>query len=149
MAEVLFYHLTESTLEKALPTLLEKSIGRGWRAVVQTGSEERRDALDQHLWLYRDDSFLPHGPDHEPHAAEQPIILTAGPANPNGAQIRFLVDGTPPPSLDGYERAVFLFVGSDEGQLEGARSHWKALKGDGHDVTYWQQTPDGRWERKA
>ena len=149
MAEVLFYHLTESTLEKALPTLLEKSIGRGWRAVVQAGSEERRDALDQHLWLYRDDSFLPHGADHEPHAEEQPIILTAGPANPNGAQIRFLVDGAPPPPLDGYERAVFLFDGNDDGQLEGARTHWKALKGHGHDVTYLQQAPDGRWERKA
>jgi DNA polymerase-3 subunit chi len=149
MAEVLFYHLTESTLEKALPTLLEKSIGRGWRAVVQTGSEERRDALDQYLWLYRDDSFLPHGADHEPHAAEQPVILTAGPVNPNGAQIRFLVDGASPPPLDGYERAVFLFDGNDEGQIEAARGHWKALKGDGHGVTYWQQTPEGRWEQKA
>jgi DNA polymerase-3 subunit chi len=149
MAEVLFYHLTESTLEKALPTLLEKSVGRGWRAVVQTGSEERRDALDQHLWLYRDDSFLPHGADHEPHAAEQPVILTAGPANPNGAQIRFLVDGASPPPLDGYERAVFLFDGNDEGQIAAARGHWKALKGDGHGVTYWQQTPEGRWEQKA
>jgi DNA polymerase-3 subunit chi len=149
MAEVLFYHLTESTLEKALPTLLEKSVGRGWRAVVQTGSEERRDALDQHLWLYRDDSFLPHGVDHEPHAAEQPVILTAGPANPNGAQIRFLVDGASPPPLDGYERAVFLFDGNDEGQIEAARAHWKVLKGSGHGVTYWQQTPEGRWEQKA
>jgi DNA polymerase-3 subunit chi len=149
MAEVLFYHLTESTLEKALPTLLEKSVGRGWRAVVQTGSDERRDALDQYLWLYRDDSFLPHGADHEPHAAEQPVILTAGPANPNGAQIRFLVDGASPPPLDGYERAVFLFDGNDEGQIAAARGHWKALKGDGHGVTYWQQTPEGRWEQKA
>jgi DNA polymerase-3 subunit chi len=149
VAEVLFYHLTESNLEAALPTLLEKSIGRGWWAVVQTGSEERRDALDQHLWLYRDDSFLPHGADHEPHAAEQPVILTAGPDNPNGAQIRFLVDGASPPPLSGYERAVFLFDGNDEGQLEEARARWKALKGDGHDVTYWQQTVEGRWERKA
>jgi DNA polymerase-3 subunit chi len=149
MAEVLFYHLTESTLEMALPTLLEKSVGRGWRAVVQAGSEERRDALDQHLWLYRDDSFLPHGADHEPHAAEQPVVLTAGPANPNAAQIRFLVDGAPPPPLNGYERAVFLFDGNDEDQIQMARGHWKTLKGDGHDVTYWQQTPEGRWERKA
>jgi DNA polymerase-3 subunit chi len=149
VAEALFYHLTESNLEAALPTLLEKSIGREWRAVVQTGSEERRDALDQHLWLYRDDSFLPHGLDHEPHAAEQPVILTAGPDNPNGAQIRFLVDGASPPPLGGYERAVFLFDGNDEGQIEEARVHWKALKGDGHDVTYWQQTVEGRWERKA
>jgi DNA polymerase-3 subunit chi len=149
MAEILFYHLTESTLEKALPALLEKSVGRGWRAVVQTGSEERRDALDQHLWLYHDRSFLPHGTDHEPHAAEQPVLLTAAQSNANGARVRFLVDGASPPSLDAYERAVFLFDGNDEAQLAAARGHWKTLKGDGHDVTYWQQTPEGRWERKA
>ena len=67
MAEVLFYHLTESTLEEALPGLLEKSLERGWKAVVQTGTEERRDALDAHLWTFRDDSFLPHA--HRPRAA--------------------------------------------------------------------------------
>ena len=55
MAEALFYHLTESTLEQALPALLEKSVQRGWSVVVQTGTEERRDALDVHLWTFRDD----------------------------------------------------------------------------------------------
>ena len=58
MAEVLFYHLTESTLEQALPGLLERSVSRGWNCVVQAGSDERRDALDQHLWTFRDDAFL-------------------------------------------------------------------------------------------
>lgn len=149
MTEVLFYHLTESTLEKALPALLEKSVERGWRAVVQTGSEERRDALDQHLWLYNDRSFLAHGTDREPYPQEQPVLLTAGIGNPGGARIRFVVDGALPPALDEYDRAVFLFDGNDEEQLQSARGQWKALKGGGHDVTYWQQTPEGRWERKA
>lgn len=149
MAEVLFYHLTESTLEHALPGLLERSLSRGWRAVVQTGTEERRDALDQHLWTFRDDSFLAHGTDREPHAAEEPVLLTTTDANPNGARIRFLVDGAAPPDLSGYERAVFLFDGHDAGQVEAAREHWKAMKAGGHAVTYWQQTPDRRWERKA
>ena len=47
MTEVLFYHLTESTLEDALPSLLERSLERGWRAAVQTASEERRDMARQ------------------------------------------------------------------------------------------------------
>jgi DNA polymerase-3 subunit chi len=149
MAEVLFYHMTESTLEDALPGLLERSVGRGWRAVVQTGSEERRDALDQHLWTFRDDSFLAHGTDREPLAAEQPVLLTTGDGNPNKADIRFLVDGAVPPELAGYERAVFLFDGHDDGQVEAAREHWKTMKAAGHTVTYWQQTTDRRWERKA
>ncbi len=149
MAEVLFYHLTESTLQDALPGLLERSLGRGWRAVVQTGTEERRDALDAHLWSFRDDSFLAHGTDREPHAADQPVLLTTTDANPNSAQIRFLVDGALPPDIAGYERAVFLFDGHDAVQVEAAREHWKTMKAGGHAVTYWQQTPDKRWERKA
>lgn len=149
MTEILFYHLTESTLEDALPGLLERSLQRGWRAVVQTGSEDRRDALDQHLWTFRDDSFLAHGTDREAFPAEQPVLLTTGADNANGAQIRFLVDGAEPPDLSAYERAVFLFDGHDATQLEAAREHWKAMKAAGHEVTYWQQTPDRRWERKA
>jgi DNA polymerase-3 subunit chi len=149
MAEVLFYHLTESTLEDALPPLVEKSVQRGWKVVVQTGSAERRDALDAHLWVYRDDSFLAHGSDREPYAAEQPVLLTTEPANPNAAEIRFLVDGAAPPDLSSYARAVFLFDGHDADQLAVARQHWVAVKAEGHAVTYWQQTADRRWERKA
>ena len=149
MAEVLFYHLTESTLEEALPGLLERSLGRGWRAVVQTGSEERRDALDTHLWSFRDDSFLAHGTDHDLHAADQPVLLTVGTGNANGAQIRFMVDGAAPPDVTEYERAVFMFDGHDMVQVEAAREHWKTVKAAGHAVTYWQQTPDKRWERRA
>ena len=149
MADILFYHLTESTLEEALPGLLERSVERGWRAVVQTGTEERRDALDQHLWVFRDDSFLAHATDREAYPAEQPILLTTAGSNQNAAQIRFLVDGATPPELSDYERAVFLFDGHDAAQLEAARMHWKTLKEAGHAVTYWQQTPDRRWERKA
>lgn len=149
MAEVLFYHLTESTLEQSLPGLLERSVDRGWRVVVQTGTEERRDALDQHLWVYRDDGFLAHATDREPYPAEQPILLTTGEMNPNTAQVRFLVDSAKPPDLSGYDRAVFLFDGHDAGQVEAARGHWKDMKSAGHTVTYWQQTTDRRWERKA
>lgn len=149
MTEVLFYHLTESALEDALPPLLEKSLERGWRAVVQTGSDERRDALDTHLWTYRDDSFLAHGTEHDQHAQHQPVLLTTGTGNANAARIRFMVDGAEPPDLSNYDRAVFMFDGHDMTQVEQARGHWKAMKAAGHAATYWQQTPERRWERKA
>lgn len=149
MAEVLFYHLTESTLEDALPGLLERSLQRGWKAVVQTGSEESRSALDAHLWTFRDDAFLAHGSDSDPYPADQPVVLTVGEENPNAAEIRFMVDGAAPPDIGPYQRAVFLFDGHDAAQVEAARGHWKTMKAAGHAVTYWQQTPDRRWERKA
>lgn len=149
LTEILFYHLTESTLESALPPLLEKCIEREWRVVVQTGSEERRDALDTHLWVYRDQSFIGHGNDQDKYAEHQPVLLTNGLANANNAQIRFIVDGADPPPLGDYERVVFVFDGHDQEQVGTARDQWTAAKGQGHDITYWQQTPEGRWVRKS
>lgn len=149
MTDVLFYHLTQSTLEQALPGLLERSVERGWNVVVQTGSQERCDALDAHLWTYRDDSFLGHGTSSDVHAAEQPILLTTDESNLNGAQVRFLVDGASVPDLARYERAVLMFDGLDNDQVAAAREHWKILKNVGHAVTYWLQGEDGRWQRKA
>lgn len=149
MTEVLFYHLTESKLEDALPALLEKSVERGWRVALQTVGEERRDFLDQHLWTFREDSFLPHGPEGSDFDEDQPVLLTVSGDNRNGATVRFIVDGAEPPDLAPYERVVFMFDGFDSLQLDGARAQWKRLKGAGHQLTYWQQSPEGRWIKKA
>src|SRR3984957_10387835 len=85
MTEVLFYHLQNMSLENILPPLLEKSLERGWRVVVQSTSQERADALDAHLWTYRDDSFLPHATWRAGDAQDQPIVLMAEEGNPNRA----------------------------------------------------------------
>src|SRR4051794_2728842 len=148
--EVHFYHLQREPLETALPKLLEKSLQRGWRAVVQATSAERLAALDDHLWTFSDESFLAHATDKEPDAAEQPVGLTLAEANPNGAAIRFLVEGAPVPAdFSAYERLVVIFDGNDEEALAAARGHWKAVKAAGHEATYWQQDPRGRWEKKG
>lgn len=148
-AEVLFYHLEHQTLERVLPSLLEKTLSRGWRAVVQAGTEDRLEAIDLALWTYTDDSFLPHGMARAGHASEQPVYLTVGDETPNGAGVRFLVDGAVAAAFDGIERIVFLFDGRDPDAVTSARSQWKAAKAAGCSVTYWQQAESGRWEKKA
>ena len=149
MAEVLFYHLTESKLEEALPPLLEKSLDRGWLVSIHLKDEDRCTALDAHLWTYREDSFLPHGGEQAAHAQRQPVLLTLAGEAANGATVRFVVDGADVPALDGVERLVMMFDGHDQSQLDAARAQWKTLKAGGHALTYWQQTPDRRWEKKA
>jgi DNA polymerase-3 subunit chi len=149
MTEVLFYHLEHQPLERVLPSLVERTLERGWRAVVQAGSEERVEALDTLLWTYRDDSFLPHGTKRDGSADLQPVYLTTGEDNPNGATVRFLVDGAEAGDVTDYARVVYLFDGRDAAALESARERWKAAKAAGAQVTYWQQSPEGRWEKKA
>lgn len=149
MTEVLFYHLQGMTIDQVLPPLLEKSLARGWRVVVQSTSEERADALDSHLWTYRDDSFLPHATWRVADAAEQPILLMTEDGNPNGAKVRFLIDsaGLPADSA-AYERMVLIFNGDDDDALARARASWTEARSLGFDVTYWQTDEAGRWQRK-
>jgi DNA polymerase-3 subunit chi len=149
MTEVLFYHLQNMSLESVLPPLLEKSLERGWRVVVQSTSQERTDALDAHLWTYRDDSFLPHAAWRVADAADQPIVLAVEEGNPNGAKVRFLVDNAAlPPDSDQYERLVLVFNGDEPEALASARSAWTDCKARGFDVTYWQADEHGRWRRR-
>lgn len=149
MTEVLFYHLERQPLERVLPSLLERTLERGWRAVVQCTTQERLDALDTWLWTYRDDSFLPHGTVRDGPPSAQPIFLTLGEENPNSAQVRFLVEGATVAELGGYERIVHLFDGHDPAAVEQAREEWRRARAAGLQVTYWQQADNGRWEKRA
>jgi len=146
--EVWFYHLERTGLEQALPELLEKTLQRGWRALVRVREAARLQHLDGWLWTYRDESFLPHAPDDEPNAARQPVLLTTGFENANGADVLFLVDGAEPGDLGGYARCVVLFDGGDEAQLAVARAQWSAVKASGAAVSYWKQQARG-WEKQA
>ncbi|HUV32815.1 MAG TPA: DNA polymerase III subunit chi [Devosiaceae bacterium] len=148
MTGIVFYHLENSPLERALPALLEKVVERGWKAVVEVGGAERLEALDTTLWTYADDAFLPHGLASEDQAAQQPIVLTNGEDNPNAANVRFFVDGATPKSGGGYERLVFMFNGHDTDAVTRARAAWRAL-GEANELTYWQQDENGRWSKKG
>lgn len=150
MTEILFYHLQGQKLEGVLPSLLEKSLDRGWKVAVQATSEERIDALDAYLWTYKDDGFLPHGTWREPEASQQPVLLTPNEGNPNGATVRFLIDRAPMPvDPQSYQRVVLLFDGEDEEVVAAARAQWSEAKTRGFEATYWQTDEQGRWTKKA
>ncbi len=147
--EIYFYHLERVSLEEVLPTLLERSLERGWRAAVQAASEERVEALNTLLWTYREESFLPHGTARDGSPEAHPIYLTTTEDNPNGARVRFLVDGAVLADASSYARVVFIFDGRDEAAVARARADWQASKAEGHVVSYWQQDEGGRWQQRA
>ena len=150
MAEVLFYHLTAAPIETTLPELLEKALARGWRVLVRCGSEAGLAALDRALWTWRDDAFLPHGTGTDPYPDRQPVYLTLGEENPNGAAVLMLVDGARrlPGELGGFARTCVLFDGGDDAALEAAREDWRKVRETGLDARYWARERGG-WVEKA
>jgi DNA polymerase-3 subunit chi len=154
MTDILFYHLERAALEEVLPGLLERTVERGWRALVCVGTPERMEGLDSHLWTYRDESFLPHATERDARAGDQPVLLTVAGENTNNAHVAFYADGAAPAhwtanDLSGFERIVFLFDGRDPQATEAARAHWQGARATGFETTYWQQSASGKWEKKA
>lgn len=148
MTEVSFYHLERSSLEAALPKLLEKVLAAGMKAVVKLGSAERVEALSAHLWTYEQGSFLAHGSAADGNGPLQPVWLTAGDDNPAGAGVLVLADGAESTQMADYGRCLEMFDGRDEAALAAARAHWKAYKGLGFALTYLRQTASGAWEKQ-
>jgi DNA polymerase-3 subunit chi len=155
MTDIWFYHLQRRPLESALPKLLEMSLERGWTAVVQAVSERRLMALDDLLWSYDPESFLPHGTQRDGDPETQPIFLTIGADNPNRADVRFFIENADaaPVLADAAsaptQRAILMFDGNDDTAVQAARAQWRQLKTEGHQLSYWRQNDDGKWEKQA
>lgn len=148
MTEIRFYHLERSTLETALPTMLERVLARGQRALVVLGTKERADALNMHLWTYRPEKFLPHGTAEDGFAERQPVFLSTDDANPNKAEVAFVADGAGVGDPARFALLVELFDGGNEQTVAAARQRWRDYKAQGHALTYWRQTDQG-WQQEA
>jgi len=149
MTQIGFYHLVRMPLEQALPRLLEKALGAGLRVVVMAGSAERVAFLDDRLWTYGDESWLPHGSARDGDAPAQPVWLTDSEENPNGATVLVACDGAEPARVGEFTRCLDLFDGNDPDAVAAARARWKRWKAEGHALVYYQQGERGGWEEKA
>ena len=152
MSEVLFYHLQRQPLEKVLPLLLNKTLERGWRALVRLGQRERVRPLSDAIWSWRDESFIPHGTAEDGHAEHQPIWLTKKQDNPTGAEVLFCAAGAAPADeeLTAMERVIVMFSAHDPQAVEAARDLWRRYsKLEGLRMTYWRQDETGAWRKQA
>ena len=146
--EYWFYHLEASTIEGVLPGLLEKTRQKGWRALVKMPEAQLKE-MDDYLWTYKDDSFLPHGRDDEPMADQQPITLSSNAATAVGHDAVFLLGGSEISDMTGVERAMVMINGRSQEDVQRERARWKALKDTGATLSYYQQNERGGWVKKA
>ena len=88
--------------------LADKAYGLGHTVYVFTASEARAAALDDLLWTFRQDSFVPH--ERYPLVGEEgsPVLVgTAAPATVDAQVLINLADALPE-GFERYERVVEL-----------------------------------------
>ncbi|MCY3753633.1 MAG: DNA polymerase III subunit chi [Alphaproteobacteria bacterium] len=98
-------------------------------------------ALDQGLWTYRNDSFLPHGCEGDP--AEHPVWLTAAAGNPNAADLLVLVDDALLDGREGFAGTAYLFDRRDPAMRDIARDRFAAFRDEGSRPVYLRFGPQG------
>lgn len=137
-----FYHLTHSPIERVLPRICERLLDGGERLLV-VAAADLLEQLDEQLWSYAPESFLPHGRSDGAEPEKQPILLSDRIEAPNGAGNVALADGIWREEALLFQRAFYFF---DSGQLEAARAAWRSLKEKTDIVTrYWKQDARGKW----
>ncbi|MEL6686250.1 MAG: DNA polymerase III subunit chi [Pseudomonadota bacterium] len=147
--EYWFYHLEASTLKGVLPDLLGKTLQKGWRALVRFPDGTDLADWDDFLWTYQDTSFLPHGREDQGRADMQPVLLANSAQSAEGFDAVFLIDGAKLDDVTAAERVMVMIDGRSEDAVQCERARWKQLKDAGATMSYWQQDPQGGWEKKA
>lgn len=146
--EYWFYHLEHTSLEAALPTLLEKSLANDWRVRIQFADAQAISKMDRYLWSYKDDSFLPHGRDDQPGAGDHPILLTLQ-ASEATEDVVFLIGSAQPSALTGVKRCITMVDSRDEAGRAIARERWANAKKQEANVSYWKQNDHGKWVKQG
>lgn len=150
MADVWFYHLSETPLEVALVQILPLALKRGWRIELRGRDAARMAELDRALWLGPEEGFLAHGLAGGEDDARQPVLLTvAGQAAANAPACLMAVDAAPVAMAEvgDFTRACVVFDANLESELSHARALWREVKGAGHEAQYWAEEA-GRWVKK-
>jgi DNA polymerase-3 subunit chi len=141
-----FYHLESKPIERVLPSICEKILAGGERLLIVAEPGELT-VLDDLLWTYSADSFLPHARRERPNPELQPILLSEAPEPLNAATNIALGDGRWRAEALGFGRTFYLFGSA---QLGAARAAWRALKGNAEvEPRYWKQDERGKWFQSA
>lgn len=150
MSEIRFYHLQNQSIEQALPGLVAKAYEMGHKIWVKAPDEITSEKLNEALWTFRDDSFIPHGNDKDGNPELQPVWISHNNNNANGANVLIVAGGTEGiDTPEGITLHCEMFQGSNDSELKAARSRWKSYKDTGKELTYWQQNERGGWDKKA
>lgn len=149
MATVNFYHLSRRPVEDALPLLVARVLAGGQRLLIHAATPVFAKALDDRLWTFDAESFLPHAsPGSSIDPTFEHVWITTDTDNLNKAKVLLLADQTNSPHIATMEKVLIVFDGRHRESLQEARAAWKSLKEAGHTLRYFQENEDGGWREK-
>ena len=116
--------------------LVRKARAADMRVVVFTRDREQLNALDEALWTFSEQDFLPHVTADDELASQTPIILTDdAEATLPHHQILINVSGETPAHFARFER-LFEVISTDEDDLTAGRERYRQYQQRGYPLTH-------------
>ncbi|GAB4361861.1 MAG: DNA polymerase III subunit chi [Gammaproteobacteria bacterium] len=134
MTRIDFYVLPENGSggpEQLTCRLAEKAYSRGHRIFIHARDRDQAQQLDDLLWTYRQESFLPHALCGDELADESPIQIGHDTEPSGHCDVLINLSGEVPGFFSRFERVAEL-VGSDPGARERSREAFRFYKDRGY-----------------
>lgn len=110
--------------------LIEKAYSRGHRIYVLCQNQNEAEHIDELLWTFRDDSFIPHNLQGEGPEPPPPVQIGYD-KDPRGFNdILLNLSDTIPPFYGKFKRVMELVV-NVESEKEQSRTHYKEYRARG------------------
>lgn len=140
-----FYLASANSFENTIARLVDKICSLGKRTIVYSDDEVFLDSLDNVMWTFSTNSFIPHAKYDTKYVDDQIVLLTKNIENENNANILILVNtfNVEQWNSSKFDRIILIF---QENLKKNAELCFSDLKKNKHTVNYWEQTPKG-WSR--
>ncbi|MDP3269783.1 MAG: DNA polymerase III subunit chi [Legionella sp.] len=110
--------------------LLEKAYFKGHRVYVHCTNQKEAEFLDELLWTFRDDSFIPHNLQGEGPEPPPPVQIGFGNEPRGFNDILINLADQIPPFYNRFKRIIELVPNSEQ-KKELSRIHYKEYRGNG------------------
>ncbi len=142
MTQVDFYLIQQPAQEDRMVfacRLCEKAMSQGMKIYIHTGSEKAAQDMDDLLWSFKPESFIPHaivGLDEDLDADEEiPVFIGFGASCSISATLLINLSEEIPAFHDQFERIAEI-VPNQEAAKSKLREHWNIYKTKGFDLKH-------------
>jgi DNA polymerase-3 subunit chi len=137
MTEVTFVEVTASRMEMRACEIAEHTCAQGDRLQIIAMDEEQAARLDDLLWTYKPDNFVPHGlwksMDNE---SAHPVVITTRKEQVPGIASLLTMDYCPVEMVRQFSTVIHVVVVDNQERLEASRRYWTLLKDAGFSLRH-------------
>lgn len=136
MAKVDFYTIQQSTQEGRdffACRLVEKVYNQGHKIYIHTESETVAQELDDLLWSFRPESFIPHAITGNEEGEDVPVIIGYGNEYSGPKDVLINLSLSIPSFHHEFQRIAEIVI-NDEAIKQTLREHWKQYQDLGYEL---------------